>query len=207
MMGTSFARPEGLMKPIQASVLAIAVACGLALVPALAAADAGVEDGDAYLVRVSAATPAMFDVFNERGFAGNAAEGLREAFADPNSAIHSRRRGTCTMRWSPIGLRAVLTNYGQAGNPCDTGYFLEAHLTGSRWHTPKGLRIGSAASVARRQAVCGRGRLRCQTQGYPKGYVLGVHRIDCARGLFPNVIAVVRRAKVVSLWVYTHGCE
>jgi hypothetical protein len=100
-----------------------------------------------------------------------------------------------------------LTNYAQTHDPCNPGYFLQAHLVGSSWHTTRGLRIGSPSSLARRQSVCGRGKLHCQTSGYPRGYILGVHRIDCARGLFPNVIAVIRHSRVVSLWVYSHGCE
>jgi hypothetical protein len=187
-----------------ATRLALALACGLfAWLSATAAAAPSRFDPD-YLVRVSAATPAIIGNFSERDFSGDAAQGLRDTFGAPNSVVRPQRY-TCSMRWTSIGLRAEMTDYGQSGDPCAPGYFLVAHLRGSWWHTPKGLHIGSRSSVARHQSVCG--RLRCQTRGYPKGYVLGVHHIDCAPGLFPNVIAVVRRGRVVSLWVYSHGCE
>jgi hypothetical protein len=183
-----------------------AVGLAFGLVALFSAGPSAAQGGNdpRFLIRVSAATPATIGDFDERDFSGDAGEGLRSAFGAPNSVIRSNRY-SCSMRWASIGLRAELTNYGQARDPCHPGYFLQAHLLGSRWHTPKGLRIGSAASVARRQSVCA--RLRCSRRGYPRGYVLGVHRIDCAPGLFPNVIAVIRRARVVSLWVYSHNCE
>jgi hypothetical protein len=132
--------------------------------------------------------------------------GLRATFGAPSSMV--RRSSQCVLRWSGIHLWVELTNYGQSRNPCTHGYFQRARLLGTLWHTPRGLRVGSTAAAARSQAVCGAGKLRCtQAPYYSPGSILGVHRIDCARGLFPNVIAAIVRGRVFSLWVYTHGCE
>jgi hypothetical protein len=168
------------------------------------AALAGTDDAR-YRVPVTAATPATIGPFVESGHAGDSGVGLRAAFGAPSSAV--RRSSQCVLRWSGIRLWVELTNYGQARNPCTHGYFQRARLLGTLWHTPRGLRVGSTAATARSQAVCGPGKLRCRQTGYAAGYVLGVHRIDCAAGLFPNVIAAVARGRVSALWVYTHGCE
>lgn len=177
----------------------------LALAAPLEAPDAAGAQGLESLVRVSSATPAEIGAFSERDFQGDAGRGLRDAFGAPAHATRSRYG--CHLHWPGIGLWVELTSYGQPVDSCRHGYFVRARLSGDSWHTPSGLRIGSAASRARRQSVCGPGKLKCFRGGTPPGYVLGVHRSDCALGLFPNVIATVGASRVRAFWVYTHTCE
>ncbi len=183
----------------------LAIIAFVAVAAPLAASDSAGAQGAETLVRVSSATPAQIGAFSERDYQGDAGRGLRYAFGAPAHATRSRYG--CRLRWPGIGLWAELTTYGQPLDSCRHGYFVRARLSGTSWHTPSGLRIGSAASRARRQAVCGPGRLKCFRGGTPPGYVLGVHRSDCALGLFPNVIATVGSGRVRAFWVYTHTCE
>ncbi|HVE67740.1 MAG TPA: hypothetical protein VNB64_04070 [Solirubrobacteraceae bacterium] len=191
------------MPPARALTATLATSLLAALATAAPAA-AGTSD-PRYRVPVTAATPATIGEFVESESSGDAGVGLRAAFGAPTSTV--RRSSQCFVRWSRIGLWVELTNYGQSRHPCTHGYFQRARLLGSRWYTPRGLRVGSSTAAARSQAVCGAGRPSCRRPGYALGYVLGFHRIDCARGLFPNVIAAVARGRVTALWVYTHGCE
>lgn len=183
-----------------------AIAATLLATSAAAAPAAADSTDPRYRVPVTSATPATIGEFVESENRGDAGVGLRAAFGAPTSTV--RRSSQCFLRWSRSGLWVELTNYGQSRHPCTHGYFVRARLLGTRWHTPRGLRVGSAASAARAQAVCGPGRPVCRrTPFHAPGYVLGVHRIDCAPGRFPNVIASIARGRVSALWVYTHGCE
>jgi hypothetical protein len=132
----------------------------------------------------------------------NDAHALRAAFGRVTSA-HRHGRYNCVLRWRRLGITATVGTYGLVQKPCRNGYFFDALLTKRRWHTAKGVHPGSSEAAARRAALrpCGR---YC---GVKHGYVLGVHRSDCAAGLYPGVVAAVRRHRVTSLVVLTHGCE
>jgi hypothetical protein len=127
---------------------------------------------------------------------------LRRAFGAPDGADR-RRGGECILRWRSRGITVSASTYGQPIRPCRRGYFIRARLTNRRWHTSKGVHPGSTRAAARRAALRKCTPSKCREHGY----VLGVHRSDCAQGLFPGVIAEVRGKRVASLIVYTHGCE
>lgn len=147
---------------------------------------------------------ARFGAFTDAFPGPNSAARLRSAFGTPTRI--GRTSFGCVMRWRGLGLRAELTNYGQALNPCTDGYFVRAKLTNRRWHTRAGVRRGSRARKARRSAkrFCTPRRPACNGM---RGYVLGQHRSDCAGVKVPSVIAAVKHRRVTALFVFTHGCE
>jgi hypothetical protein len=167
-------------------------------VPAVSAAVPARSARAAFLVPTSR-TETGFGPFTE---APGDAPALRTAFGPPNSSRRGRFH-SCVLRWHGLGITARVVAYGSTRGPCRNGSFTEARLTKRRWHTASGIHPGSIKAAARRVALrsC---RGRC---GGHAGYVLGVHRSDCAPGLFPGVVAEVRAHRVTSLIVYSHGCE
>jgi hypothetical protein len=140
---------------------------------------------------------AAFGAFKEGGDFD--ADQLESYYGKPSSR---RRHGiTCTKRWRKFGLLVKTVAFG-GGKPCVEGSFASASLTSRRWHTRSGLRPGSSARKARRVST-----RRCRSTCGVHGYILGLHRIDCALGRFPNVIAVTRHGRVRRLLVLTHTCE
>jgi hypothetical protein len=172
------------------AVLAAALAC-VQVAGAVAAAR------DPFLVPVSERATG-FGPFRE---GGPSAAALRAAFGKPTAVVRNGK-GQCTMRWKAVGVTAHLTTFGQPIQPCAEGYFAHARLSDRRWHTSAGIRPGSTERAARRvsKQSCGDA---CE---FP-GYVLGLHRNDCAATRTPSVIAQVHDGKVVALRVFTHGCE
>jgi hypothetical protein len=124
--------------------------------------------------------------------------GLQAAFGKP-SRLTATQDG-CVALWGPIGLRVTLYNLG-GKNPCKpkTGYFSTAVMSGTRWSTNKGLRVG--ASVARLKQL------------YPKAKLRGaaywlVPRFTQATGSYPGLAANVAGGKVTSFQViYGAGGE
>lgn len=150
-----------------------------------------------FLVPVGVNATSFGDFAENSGDDPNA---LRRAFGEPSSVS-----GSCVMRWSDVGVTAVLGTYGQEIDACDSGYFLKARLSDGRWQTTSGIHPGSSARLARRKA---KGR-RCGATCGPgvRGYVLGLHPSECATGLHPRVIAELRGRRVAALIVLTAGCE
>jgi hypothetical protein len=77
--------------------------------------------------------------------------GAIRAFGEPSGRRPFRSGGRvyreiCDVRWRPLGLRIIFYNLG-GEDPCEPqfGYFNEAMLTGERWRTANGLRIGHPA--------------------------------------------------------------
>ena len=173
------------------AVLVAALVC-LPLAAALA------EPRDAFLVPVSP-DHTGFGPFRE-GTRQSTAVALRFAFGPPARTVKGRTR--CTFHWPAIGVVAHLTTYGRRVNPCTKGQFVNARLSDRRWHTFRGIRPGSSERAARRRSkrLCGDA---CE---FP-GYVLGLHRSDCAGRQVPSVVAQVRNGRVIALRVLTHGCE
>ena len=75
---------------------------------------------------------------------GTLAGALRQ-FGRPTSIRRGRAYDatSCYVAWRPLGLRMTFSKRGR-GNPCDprSGEFAHALMTGARWRTAKGLRIG-----------------------------------------------------------------
>jgi hypothetical protein len=154
-----------------------------------------------FLVPVSASATGFGPFVEQPG--RNGVRPLVRAFGDPTSTRLDASGTSCTLRWTRLGVRALVTNFGQGFSSCLRGIFSEARLTDRRWHTSAGVHPGSSASAAR--AISKR-RCTRQTCGVT-GYALGLHPSDCAGGLVPSVIAEVLRGTVTALRVRSHGCE
>ena len=74
--------------------------------------------------------------------------GALRAFGKPTSRTRHAQHGMCVVRWKRIGLQIDFYNLG-GKNPClgPTGNFGAATLTGTRWRTSAGLRIGAPLSA------------------------------------------------------------
>jgi hypothetical protein len=70
--------------------------------------------------------------------------GLVRAFGRPTTLRHTVTG--CRARWPQLGMRVDLYNLGR-GDRCK--FFRKAVLTGRRWQTAKGLRIGDSLARAR----------------------------------------------------------
>jgi hypothetical protein len=136
----------------------------------------------------------------------HAAAALRRAFGPPTSEHSNSYQHLCELNWSSLGIHATLVAYGSAVEPCGEGTFVEARLADPRWHTASGVHPGGPKGAARRASLrnCTRHKVGC---GLVTGYVLELHQTDCASILSPGVIAHTRGARVVSLVVFTRGCE
>jgi hypothetical protein len=156
---------------------------------------------DRFLVPVSAGATGFGAFVEQPG--RNGVRPLVRAFGNPSSTVLAGDGLTCTLRWTRLGVRALVTNFGHAFSPCLRGIFTEARLTDRRWHTTAGIRPGSSESAARKASRRRCTRERCAITGY----ALGLHTSDCAGGLVPSVIAEVRDGKVAALRVRSHGCE
>jgi hypothetical protein len=133
---------------------------------------------------------------------------LDAAFGPSTSHTYTRQGLGCKKQWSPIGMRVeffVVWDPHHA-DACKKGLFAQARLTSQIWHTHNGISPGVSASKARKVAVakCGDAlRHHCGASGY----ILSVHRADCAGGNVPSVVARIHHGKVSSLVVNTTGCE
>lgn len=122
----------------------------LALVVVLAAAacaPAASAAREPFLVPVSAKATGFGPFVENLG--RNGVRPLVRAFGNPSSTVLGKGGSSCTLRWTPLGIRAVVTNFGQPFSPCLRGFFAEARLTDRRWHTAAGVRPGSLERAAR----------------------------------------------------------
>ena len=157
-------------------IVALAVACAFAATAA--ASPSFVIKGDEWI--------GTFAV-KKNGTLG----GLEAAFGKPGRLTPTQ--DGCTALWGSIGLRVSLYNLA-GGNPCKpkTGFHSTSVMTGKRWSTNKGLRIGDA--VARLKAL------------YPKAKLHGsqywlVPRFTQATGSYPGLAANVVAGKVSAFQV------
>ena len=185
---------RALRRRLALAVIVVGAVLAATLAPAARAAR------DPFLVPVSAAATG-FGPFVERP-GENGVRPLVRAFGNPSSTV-LQNASSCVLRWTALGIRAQVTNFGQAFSPCLRGYFSQARLTDRRWHTSAGVRPGSSESAAKAVSKRRCTRDRCGITGY----ALGLHRSDCAGGLVPSVIAEVADGTVGALRVRSHGCE
>ena len=175
-------------------VLAVLIATALA---------ASASARDPRLVPVKAGQTG-FGAFEEN-FTVPAAAGLRAAFGEPE-AVSSPTGFTCFFSWPSQGIyNAELAAFGGTTDACTNGSFISAVLTDPSWHTPRGVHPGGPAKAAKKQAVA-----KCTRKAHcfgPGGWVLGMHRSECAAAKVPSVIARVSGGLVSRLVVLTHGCE
>lgn len=164
---------------------------------------------------VSGAADARFRVALD-GRIGGAVQGTPEDLTARFGAPSARRTGrggtTCELRWSRIGLRATYAVLGEGElSACEDGQFVGARLTGSRWHTTRGLRVGTPerrirATGARR---CAPGQCFSSTAGthVRNGWVLSSHHNRCTGRRSPTVVARTTRGRISSFQVDWIGCE
>jgi hypothetical protein len=92
-------------------------------------------------------------------------DGAIEEFGEPTSlrgtSYQGQPRIACVARWPHLGLRISFYNLG-GQDACEPQYgnFSEALITGKRWRTSKGLRIGDSAR--RLRSLYGRPRFTGQ---------------------------------------------
>ena len=110
----------------------------------------------------AAATPRLFVIQGDAKLgpyairADGTLAGAIEAFGAPSSIRRGRRydRTSCSLEWRGLGLRISFSHFG-GQNPCRSGFFSQALVTGALWRTAKGLRIGDSyhrmATLYRRQ--------------------------------------------------------
>jgi hypothetical protein len=180
-----------------------AIVTGLVLAGTAAASPAGAADADYTLGR--------------DGSIGGVEQGAVSALVERFGAPSTRRAGegaSCTLAWSGIGLRAESSVFGDTeADPCDDGIFTGARAAGSRWHTGSGLRKGASSARIRREAVarCGSGTRACYVAGrrtpVRNGWILSTHRIGCAPGRYPTLIAITTGGRLSSFAVNWVGCE
>jgi hypothetical protein len=99
---------------------------------------------------------------------GGTLTGLSRAFGAPASL---RRISTgCRGAWPRLGMEVDLYNLGTTGGPCK--FFHHALLTGKRWRTANGLRIGDSLSRLQRlfPGVITHGSWRWLI---PRSYIIG----------------------------------
>lgn len=157
-----------------------------------------------YFVPVSAKNTG-FGSFTE---GGSSAWKLRNSFGEPSGI--NRDEYVCNMYWRRLGLLARVVVYDAYANPCRSGYFSSAWLTGRMWKTGSGIRVGVSSRKARRHSVinCRGSRARKNYRCLGKsGYVLGLHPSECASGRWPTVTASVRNGRVSGLHIFSHSCE
>ncbi len=181
---------------LAALTLSAAALGALAIWLPLAASAADAKGGRDTLVPVGAHSSG----FGE--FTDGRANKMRRIFGRPDNA--DRDQFVCTLRWRSLGIRAEFALFGTAsGNPCRKGTFIEARLTDRRWHTKSKLRPGSPSADARQESL-----RRCTKNSCGvNGFALELHRIDCAAGRVPGVIARVAGGEVTALVVRWRGCE
>jgi hypothetical protein len=131
--------------------------------------------------------------------------GARAAFGEPSSRV--LRGGVCHVDWRSAGVRMTFYNLG-GESPCDsrTGRFGTAVITGPRWRTSKGLRIGApSASVGR---FFPRARYRIDAY-YGAGWWLVVRTTPFGLGdEYPGLLARVRGSRVTAFVIrYQAGGE
>ncbi len=114
--------------------------------------------------------------------------GLTRAFGTATALRHVPTG--CRATWPRMGLSADLYNLG-AGGRCK--YFHHAVLTGSRWKTANGLRIGDSSSKARRLFPRAR-KHRAWLWLISRTYAVGPYR-------YPGLAALIRAGRVAALRV------
>lgn len=151
------------------------------------------------------------------GTIGGVPQGTVDAFiakyGQPDSS-GSEDTPNCRLTWDAIGLTMWTSTFGDEGaDPCTTGQFLRADLLGPVWWMKGGgLTLGSPSS-----AIAERAKHRCRANEcinfdvnytpFRNGFVLSTHRIECAPGRFPTVIARTAKKKLSGFVVNWTGCE
>lgn len=128
-----------------------------------------------------------------------------ETYFQPPSSSKPGRYSTCTKKWPALGMTVDFWAFGDVTDACGDGLFGRALLTSKIWRTGKGVGPGSSARKARRRSI-GRCGAKYSCQG-TTGYVMSVHRSECAGGSYPTVIARTKGRRVSSLIVNTTFCE
>jgi hypothetical protein len=118
--------------------------------------------------------------------------------------------GLCRLRFEKIGLSTTsFTLVADAGTPATCTHFGGAEVTGSRWHTAKGLRVGAPLASLRRifPRAYNSGKIPGKHWGIPPGSTRweladGASSSHAAR---PILVAYVRGGRVAALGIDVVG--
>lgn len=118
--------------------------------------------------------------------------------------------GFCRLRFAKLGLFATFRTLADgAGTPAKCTFFGDAVVTGPRWHTANGLRVGATAASLRRlfPRAFNSGRIPGKRWGIPTGSTRweladGASSSHAAR---PILVAYVRAGRVAALGINIAG--
>lgn len=153
------------------------------------------------LAAPAAAKELSFVIRGDHSFAGvgfrmNLADAKR-VFGAPSSV--RMRPQSCIVSWRRYGL--VVQFFAFEPNPCKVGTVLSATMTGSRWHTLSGLRIGDPASAVKQKHP--------RATLHDDGWWL-VSRKTCELGGFQpygSLVARLRNGRVSSFFFTGSVCD
>jgi hypothetical protein len=106
----------------------------------------------ALVLAAGASADVSYVIRGDRSFAGL---GFRDTLASSTkvlgtpSSVRTRVGRICIARWNRHGVVIQLVSFEP--NPCKTGSLLSANLTGPRWRTTNGLRVGDPVTEIARK--------------------------------------------------------
>jgi hypothetical protein len=114
--------------------------------------------------------------------------------------------GLCRLRFAKLGLFATFrTSAAGAGTPARCTFFGDAEVTGSRWHTANGLRVGATVASLRRlfPRAYNSGRIPGKHWGIPTGSARWelADGASSSRAARPILVAYVRAGRVAALGI------
>lgn len=156
------------------------------------AALVGTPVADAYNFVLRGNNIGGFAAANDRG---NAIRRAINVFGNEDGIECSQT--TSTLDWSKLGLEMTFTLLPPSGaGACYRGAFEQARITGRRWRTAAGLRVGASFAAMRRLYP----RARRESDYGAPGVTWGL-----VPNLNPSLQAVVRRGRVAFFRVYRYG--
>jgi hypothetical protein len=154
------------------------------------------------LTASGAAAAPSFVVRGDRSFAGI---DFRDTLASAGKTLGKPTRVakagmSCTATWRRHGLVVEFFAF-EPDNPCTRGTLLSATMTGTRWHTLNGLRIGDAVGVLQRKFP--------RATLHPDGWWLVARKHCELAGFSPygSLIGRVRNGKVSAFRFQGAVCE
>jgi hypothetical protein len=118
--------------------------------------------------------------------------------------------GLCELRVEQIGLAATFfTLAAGAATPANCRFFTAAVVTGSRWHTVNGLRVGAPLASLHRlfPRAYNSGKIPGKHRGIPTGSTVWwlANRSSSSQAARPVLAAYVRAGRVVALGIDVVG--
>ena len=114
--------------------------------------------------------------------------------------------GLCRLRFEKIGLFATFRTLAEGGaTPANCTFFLDAVVTGSRWHTANGLHVGASLASMRRlfPRPYKTGKIPGKHWGIPTGSTVWwlAYHVSSSHAARPVLAAYVRGGRVAALGI------